>query len=267
MEIPRRSRLRRGYSAEPTRLRYSTFVAENRERLSELPAPSVATSYYSSGDLYLFDARPLRGASRAVVARERSSLESGRPSRAVVPRERSSSRSRRDRETDNGHRSETPPPTAGLPGLDAAREPPARLRDAPRRLYQHRDRRGRARAARRGRGSRRGCGPLWTPRVARTPRIRLDAADQLGHRGSTWSLGRRGSAWTPRVVAACRPRRRGRRSRRCAPAKTTRRWAREWYRRTSVTGTPRRRGSAGSAGPRTSTPRASSVVPPCLITV
>jgi len=34
---------------------YSTFVAENRERLSELPAPSVATSYYSSGDLYLFD--------------------------------------------------------------------------------------------------------------------------------------------------------------------------------------------------------------------
>ena len=28
---------------------------QNRRRLAELPAPAVATSYYSSGDLYLFD--------------------------------------------------------------------------------------------------------------------------------------------------------------------------------------------------------------------
>lgn len=34
---------------------YGTFVVQNRERLAELPAPDVATSYYSSGDLYLFD--------------------------------------------------------------------------------------------------------------------------------------------------------------------------------------------------------------------
>ena len=34
---------------------YGTFVVQNRERLAELPAPAVATSYYSSGDLYLFD--------------------------------------------------------------------------------------------------------------------------------------------------------------------------------------------------------------------
>ena len=34
---------------------YSTFIRENRKRLKELPAPSVARSYYSLGDLYLFD--------------------------------------------------------------------------------------------------------------------------------------------------------------------------------------------------------------------
>ena len=34
---------------------YGTFVVQNRERLAELPAPAVATSYYSSGDFYLFD--------------------------------------------------------------------------------------------------------------------------------------------------------------------------------------------------------------------
>ena len=34
---------------------YSTFVNENRERLRQLPPPSVARSYYTTGDLYLFD--------------------------------------------------------------------------------------------------------------------------------------------------------------------------------------------------------------------
>jgi ubiquinol oxidase len=34
---------------------YSTFVSENRERLRQLPPPSVARSYYTTGDLYLFD--------------------------------------------------------------------------------------------------------------------------------------------------------------------------------------------------------------------
>ena len=34
---------------------YGTFVRENRERLRELPPPSVARSYYKTGDLYLFD--------------------------------------------------------------------------------------------------------------------------------------------------------------------------------------------------------------------
>lgn len=34
---------------------YTTFVRENRERLRELPAPTVASSYYKFGDLYLFD--------------------------------------------------------------------------------------------------------------------------------------------------------------------------------------------------------------------
>eukprot|EP00536_Pseudo-nitzschia_multiseries_P016618 jgi/Psemu1/221890/e_gw1.1167.5.1 len=34
---------------------YSTFVAENRERLAELPPPAVASGYYRFGDLYLFD--------------------------------------------------------------------------------------------------------------------------------------------------------------------------------------------------------------------
>ena len=34
---------------------YSTFVKENRQRLSELPAPAVAASYYLEGDLYYFD--------------------------------------------------------------------------------------------------------------------------------------------------------------------------------------------------------------------
>lgn len=34
---------------------YGTFVRENRLRLSELPPPSVARSYYLTGDLYLFD--------------------------------------------------------------------------------------------------------------------------------------------------------------------------------------------------------------------
>jgi ubiquinol oxidase len=32
---------------------YSTFVAENRSLLMQLPAPQVAKSYYTSGDLYL----------------------------------------------------------------------------------------------------------------------------------------------------------------------------------------------------------------------
>ena len=34
---------------------YTTFVEENRETLSRLPAPTVARSYYTDGDLYLFD--------------------------------------------------------------------------------------------------------------------------------------------------------------------------------------------------------------------
>jgi ubiquinol oxidase len=34
---------------------YITFINENRARLSQLPAPSVAKSYYKTGDLYLFD--------------------------------------------------------------------------------------------------------------------------------------------------------------------------------------------------------------------
>ena len=34
---------------------YSTFFKENEERLKNLPAPAVATSYYKGGDLYLFD--------------------------------------------------------------------------------------------------------------------------------------------------------------------------------------------------------------------
>ena len=34
---------------------YSTFVAENRDRLAELPPPDVARSYYTEGDLYCFD--------------------------------------------------------------------------------------------------------------------------------------------------------------------------------------------------------------------
>jgi ubiquinol oxidase len=34
---------------------YGTFVKVNRQRLSELPAPTVARSYYLTGDLYLFD--------------------------------------------------------------------------------------------------------------------------------------------------------------------------------------------------------------------
>ena len=34
---------------------YGTFVRENRKRLKELPPPAVARSYYTSGDLYLFD--------------------------------------------------------------------------------------------------------------------------------------------------------------------------------------------------------------------
>jgi len=34
---------------------YSTFVKENRERLSQLPPPAVARSYYAEGDLYYFD--------------------------------------------------------------------------------------------------------------------------------------------------------------------------------------------------------------------
>ena len=34
---------------------YATFCTENRERLMELPPPSVAKSYYGTDDLYLFD--------------------------------------------------------------------------------------------------------------------------------------------------------------------------------------------------------------------
>lgn len=34
---------------------YTTFVKENKQRLSELPPPSVAVSYYKYGDLYMFD--------------------------------------------------------------------------------------------------------------------------------------------------------------------------------------------------------------------
>lgn len=34
---------------------YSTFYIENKERLLELPAPAVASSYYKGADLYLFD--------------------------------------------------------------------------------------------------------------------------------------------------------------------------------------------------------------------
>ncbi|KAG7351391.1 alternative oxidase-domain containing protein [Nitzschia inconspicua] len=34
---------------------YTTFINENRSRLAALPAPKVAKSYYTSGDLYLFD--------------------------------------------------------------------------------------------------------------------------------------------------------------------------------------------------------------------
>ena len=34
---------------------YTTFVKVNKQRLSELPPPSVAVSYYKYGDLYMFD--------------------------------------------------------------------------------------------------------------------------------------------------------------------------------------------------------------------
>ncbi len=34
---------------------YTTFVKENRETLKRLPPPKVASSYYRTGDLYLFD--------------------------------------------------------------------------------------------------------------------------------------------------------------------------------------------------------------------
>ena len=34
---------------------YTTFLNENRKRLSQLPPPAVARSYYKTGDLYLFD--------------------------------------------------------------------------------------------------------------------------------------------------------------------------------------------------------------------
>jgi len=34
---------------------YTTFVKENRETLRKLPPPEVASSYYKTGDLYLFD--------------------------------------------------------------------------------------------------------------------------------------------------------------------------------------------------------------------
>jgi 3-phosphoglycerate kinase len=34
---------------------YATFVEENRKHLAELPAPSIARSYYTEGDLYFFD--------------------------------------------------------------------------------------------------------------------------------------------------------------------------------------------------------------------
>lgn len=34
---------------------YTTFLEENEERLRSLPAPRIAKSYYTSGDLYMFD--------------------------------------------------------------------------------------------------------------------------------------------------------------------------------------------------------------------
>jgi hypothetical protein len=34
---------------------YSTFVKLNRHKLAALPAPEIARSYYTKGDLYLFD--------------------------------------------------------------------------------------------------------------------------------------------------------------------------------------------------------------------
>ena len=34
---------------------YTTFVAENRDRLAQLPPPSIARNYYKDGDLYQFD--------------------------------------------------------------------------------------------------------------------------------------------------------------------------------------------------------------------
>jgi hypothetical protein len=34
---------------------YTTFVNTNRQRLSQLPPPSIAKSYYKTGDLYMFD--------------------------------------------------------------------------------------------------------------------------------------------------------------------------------------------------------------------
>lgn len=34
---------------------YTTFLEENEERLKSLPAPRIAKSYYTSGDLYMFD--------------------------------------------------------------------------------------------------------------------------------------------------------------------------------------------------------------------
>ena len=34
---------------------YGTFLRQKRERLKSLPAPQVAVSYYTGGDLYMFD--------------------------------------------------------------------------------------------------------------------------------------------------------------------------------------------------------------------
>ena len=196
MEIPRRSRLRRGYSAEPTRLRYSTFVAENRERLSELPAPSVATSYYSSGDLYLFDARPLRGASRAVVARERSSLESGRPSRAVVVEK--SARPRNRQRTPIGN----PAPHRRT---SRSRRRPRAAGPSARRSSTSLPTSRSTRASTRGAARTRVASRLWAALDAAS---REDAADPLGRRGSAWTPRINLEPWTPRISLDAAGRRR-----------------------------------------------------------
>ena len=164
-------------------------MAENRERLSELPAPSVATSYYSSGDLYLFDARPLRGASRAVVARERSSLESGRRREVGETAKPTTDTDRKPRPPPQDFQVSTPPESrrpvcetlldvftniAIDEGEHARRGADAGRVEAVGR-FGRRESRGRR-------------GSAWTPRIS------LDTADQLGALDAADQLGRRGSS-------------------------------------------------------------------------